>query len=102
MVFRQSRNGFFSSSILTVVSRTGLFRQCPHLPSRQLGPIFVAHFPTGTNTIVVTHLPNITGAFPQLASGLEDGEALIFGPDGQGQAILVTRVKIEEWPAMQF
>jgi phosphohistidine phosphatase SixA len=62
----------------------------------------VTHFPTGTNTIVVTHLPNITGAFPQLASGLEDGEALIFGPDGKGQAILVTRVKIEEWPAMRF
>ena len=43
----------------------------------------VAHFPTGTNTIVVTHLPNITGAFPQLASGLVDGEALIFGPDAK-------------------
>src|SRR6266567_3985459 len=62
----------------------------------------VTHFPTGTNTIVVTHLPNITGAFPQLASGLTDGEALIFGPDAKGQAILVTRVKIEEWPAMRF
>jgi phosphohistidine phosphatase SixA len=62
----------------------------------------VAHFPKGTNTIVVTHFPNITGAFPQLASGLADGEALIFGPDGKGEAILVTRVKIEEWPAMRF
>jgi phosphohistidine phosphatase SixA len=62
----------------------------------------VARFPTGTNTIVVTHLPNIAGAFPQLASGLGDGEALIFGPDGKGQAILVARVKIEEWPAMHF
>jgi len=62
----------------------------------------VAHFPTGTNTIVVTHLPNITGAFPQLASGLADGEALIFGPDAKGKAILVTRVKIDEWPAMRF
>jgi phosphohistidine phosphatase SixA len=62
----------------------------------------VAHFPTGTNTIVVTHLPNITGAFPQWASGLEDGEALIFGPNGKDQAILVARIKIEEWPAMRF
>jgi phosphohistidine phosphatase SixA len=61
----------------------------------------VAHFPTGTNTIVVTHLANITGA-PQLASGLADGEALIFGSDAKGKAILVTRVKIEEWPAMRF
>jgi hypothetical protein len=62
----------------------------------------VAHFPTGTNTIIVTHLPNITGAFPQLASGLADGEALIFGPDAKGKAILLTRVKIDEWPAMRF
>jgi phosphohistidine phosphatase SixA len=62
----------------------------------------VERFRTGTNTIVVTHLPNIAGAFPQLASGLGDGEALIFGPDGKGQAILVARVKIEEWPAMHF
>lgn len=60
----------------------------------------VAQFPTGTNTIIVTHLPNIAGAFPQLASGLADGEALIFGPDGKGGAVLVARVKIEEWPTI--
>jgi len=63
----------------------------------------VAHFPTATNTIIVTHLPNIAGAFPQFASGgLADGEALIFGPDSKGQAVPVARVKIEEWPAMHF
>ena len=62
----------------------------------------VAQFPTGSNTIVVTHLPNIAGAFPQFASSMADGEALIFGPDGKGQAILVARVKIEEWPMMHF
>ena len=62
----------------------------------------VARFPTATNTIVVTHLPNIVGAFPQFASGMADGETLIFGPDGKGQAILVGRVRIEEWPAMHF
>jgi hypothetical protein len=62
----------------------------------------VERFPTGTKRIVVTHLPNIAGAFPQLASGLRDGETLIFGPDGKGQAILGARVKIEEWPGMHF
>jgi hypothetical protein len=62
----------------------------------------VTHFPTGTNTIVVTHLPNITGAFPQLASGLEDGEALIFSPDGKGQAILVTRSRSRSGPQCGF
>jgi phosphohistidine phosphatase SixA len=60
----------------------------------------VAQFPTRTNTILVTHLPNLTGAFPKLATGVEDGEALIFGPDGKGGATLVARVKIEDWPAL--
>ena len=58
-------------------------------------------FPTGTNTIIVTHLPNLTGAFPQQASGLADGEAIIFGSDGKGGMTLVARVKIEEWPKMR-
>jgi len=62
----------------------------------------VTEFPTGANTIIVTHLPNLTGAFPQLASGMADGEALIFGSDGKGGTSLVARVKIEEWPGMRF
>lgn len=60
----------------------------------------VTQFPTGTNTIIVTHLPNISGAFPQWSSGLEDGEALVLGPDGKGGVALVARVKIDEWPRM--
>ena len=50
--------------------------------------------------IIVTHFPNITAAFPQWSSGLADGEALIFGPDSKGEATLVTRIKIEEWPLL--
>jgi hypothetical protein len=61
----------------------------------------VTQFPAGANAIIVTHFPNITAAFPQLASGLADGEALIFGSDGKGGATLVARVKIEEWPKMR-
>jgi hypothetical protein len=48
------------------------------------------------------HFPNINRAFPQLLSGLADGEALVFGPDGKGGAALVARVKIKEWPKMRF
>ena len=55
--------------------------------------------PTGTNTILVTHLPNIAAAFPQWASGLSDGETLVLGSDGHGGTTLVARIKIEEWPA---
>jgi len=58
--------------------------------------------PMGTNTTIVTHLPNLVQAFPQSAADLADGEALIFAPDGKGGATMVARVKIEEWPRMQF
>ena len=60
----------------------------------------VTQLPSRTNTILVTHLPNLTGAFPKLATGVEDGESLIFGPDGKGGATLVARVKIEDWPSL--
>jgi phosphohistidine phosphatase SixA len=52
----------------------------------------------GTNTLIVTHFPNISEAFPADAQGLEDGEALIFHPDRHGGAALVSRVKIDDWP----
>jgi phosphohistidine phosphatase SixA len=61
----------------------------------------VTQFPSGSNTIVVTHFPNLTGAFPQWAKGVADGEALVFGPDGKGGATLVARIKIEEWTKLK-
>jgi phosphohistidine phosphatase SixA len=60
----------------------------------------VTQFPSGSNTILVTHFPNIKDAFPQ-ASNVDDGEALVFGPDGKGGATLVARIKIEEWPGLR-
>lgn len=58
----------------------------------------VGQFSDGTNVLIVTHMPNVRGAFPEFAEGLADGEALIFGPDGSGAAQLIARVKIEQWP----
>ncbi len=60
----------------------------------------VTQFPSGTNTILVTHLPNIRGAFPQITD-VADGEWLVYGPDGKGGATLVGRIKIEEWPSLK-
>jgi phosphohistidine phosphatase SixA len=57
----------------------------------------VTQFKPATNTILVTHFPNIRGAFPELTD-VADGEALVYGPDGKGGARLVGRIKIEEWP----
>jgi phosphohistidine phosphatase SixA len=61
----------------------------------------VTAFPKGTNTILVTHLPNLTGAFPDAAAGMEDGEALIFVPDGKGGAKVLGRVKVDEWSKLR-
>ena len=53
-----------------------------------------------TDTLIVTHTPNLTGAFDSEASGMAAGEALIFRPDGKGGTSLVARIKIEEWPRL--
>jgi phosphohistidine phosphatase SixA len=53
-----------------------------------------------TNTLLVTHGPNIEGAFAEQAAKIQDGEIMVFRPDGKGSAMLVARVRIEEWPAL--
>ena len=61
----------------------------------------VATPPTrGTNTIIVTQMPNIVAAFPGDAAGLGDGEALVFRPESAGKADLVARIPITQWPAL--
>jgi phosphohistidine phosphatase SixA len=53
----------------------------------------------GTNTLLVTHSPNLDGAFGDDAAGMEEGEVLIFRPRN-GDAVVVGRIKIAEWPAL--
>lgn len=57
----------------------------------------VTQFEAGRNTIIVTHLPNITRAFPDAADGVEDGDMLVFGPDAGGGAMLIGRIPIAAW-----
>jgi phosphohistidine phosphatase SixA len=63
-------------------------------------------FRSGTNTIFVTHFPNIRAAFPELTD-VADGEAMVYGPDGKAGpdgkngAKLLARIKIEEWPNLK-
>jgi phosphohistidine phosphatase SixA len=59
----------------------------------------VTRIPTG-NSLVVTHMPNIARAFPDVGE-LSDGESLIFRPDGRGGVRLAARVTIEQWPHLQ-
>jgi phosphohistidine phosphatase SixA len=61
----------------------------------------VTESPTpGTNTIIVTHFPNVNEAFAKDATGLADGEALVFRPNVHGGAALIGRIKIEDWPQL--
>ena len=61
----------------------------------------VAQLPRhGTDTVIITHYPNISEAFAADAKDMAEGEALVFRPDGHGVASLVARVKIEDWSGL--
>jgi phosphohistidine phosphatase SixA len=53
----------------------------------------------GTDTLIVTHTPNIAAAFGQSAAGVAAGEMLVFRPDPKGGE-LIGRIKIDEWPQL--
>ncbi len=54
----------------------------------------------GTNTLVVTHKPNVIDAFGKDWFEVKEGEASVFKPDGAGGFSPVARVPIEQWPAL--
>jgi phosphohistidine phosphatase SixA len=61
----------------------------------------VAELPkAGTDTVIITHYPNISAAFASDAEDLSEGEALVYSPDGKGSALLFGRVKIGDWPKL--
>ena len=53
----------------------------------------------GTNTLIVTHSPNLTSAFPAWGA-VADGEAVVVRPDGTSFEI-VGRIPIERWPSLK-
>jgi broad specificity phosphatase PhoE len=53
----------------------------------------------GTNTLIVTHKPNILDALGRDWFEVKEGEASIFKPDGAGKYALVGRVQIDRWTA---
>jgi phosphohistidine phosphatase SixA len=57
----------------------------------------VRDLPRGTNTVLVTHVPNVSAAFPDVLPAVDQGEAIVFAPDGKGATRVVGRIKIEEW-----
>jgi phosphohistidine phosphatase SixA len=52
---------------------------------------------SGANTIIVTHAPNIKGAFDIDAAA---GETIAFKPDTHGGATQVARIKVTDWSSL--
>ena len=52
---------------------------------------------SGTNTLIVTHRPNIMDALGRDWFDIREGEAAVFRPDGAGGYALVGRVQIGQW-----
>jgi broad specificity phosphatase PhoE len=51
----------------------------------------------GTNTLIVTHKPNILDAFGKDWFEVKEGEASVFRPDSAGTAVLIARVQAVDW-----
>lgn len=50
-----------------------------------------------SNTVIVSHKPNIVDAFGEDFSDVREGEASVFGPDGHGGYRLIVRVQADDW-----
>ncbi|PYN73028.1 MAG: hypothetical protein DMD96_33695 [Candidatus Rokuibacteriota bacterium] len=67
--------------------------------ARAFRAIVAAAPDSGTNTLVVTHNPNILDVFGQDWFEVKEGEASIFKRDGTGNYSLIARVQIGQWAA---
>ena len=54
----------------------------------------------GTNTLIVTHKPNVIDAFGKDWFEVKEGEASVFKPDGKGGFSPVARVQAADWPKL--
>lgn len=58
----------------------------------------VAVPPDAGNRLLITHGPNVSAAFPEQATAVGEGEALIFHPRADGDPAMVARLGITDWP----
>jgi len=61
----------------------------------------VAELPRAGNTILVTHQPNLSRAFPEWGSTVADGETVVIRPDGKGGISVIGRIRIDDWSRMR-
>jgi phosphohistidine phosphatase SixA len=55
---------------------------------------------TGTNTLIVSHKPNVIDAFGKDWFEVKEGEATVFKPDGAGGFSSVARLQAADWPKL--
>ena len=79
---------------------TGMQSETEGARSRWLLERAATRPPAGTNTLIVTHLPNITGAFGGEFADLAEGDALIVEPATDGAARVLGPIRIDEWPTL--
>ncbi len=53
----------------------------------------------GTDTVLVTHKPNMADAFGKTAGDVQEGEAFVYKASGSGPATFVGRIKATDWAA---
>jgi phosphohistidine phosphatase SixA len=61
----------------------------------------VTEVPRSGSTLLVTHQPNLSRAFPDWGSTVTDGETVVIRPDGKGGISVVGRIKIGDWSHMR-
>jgi phosphohistidine phosphatase SixA len=61
----------------------------------------VREAPRPGNTILVTHQPNLSRAFPDWGSSVADGETVVLRPDGRGGVAVIGRIPIDVWPRLR-
>jgi hypothetical protein len=73
-------------------------------PSKWLRQMVSRRPPAGSNALLVTQMPNISDAYGRPAAALKPGGALIFRPDGHGDAHMLAVMQIGDWTqlAAQF
>lgn len=60
-----------------------------------------AEQPVAGNTLIVTHQPNLTRAFPAWGGAVADGESVILRPDGRGGVEFLGRISIGDWARLE-
>ena len=61
----------------------------------------VTEVPRSGSTVLVTHQPNLSRAFPDWGSAVLDGETVIIRPDGKGGIRVIGRIKIDDWSRLR-